>query len=162
MNISPTIYENLTNQQRVIASISARARGDDAELKRLVTSCPKKTYRMTDPAYSERMETLVDMVTVVELDLRSCALKFFLADRLAEEQQEPTKISALREAASINAAFQNVLKSEGIDFNEMAKIRDEVTHNAVRFLENFEQEPDPEETAHYQALLEEALKQTEK
>lgn len=52
MNIKPQIYESLTPRQRVIASIEALARGDEEEKRRLVKSCPKKSYLQTDTAYS--------------------------------------------------------------------------------------------------------------
>jgi hypothetical protein len=53
MNIKPMIYDNLTIQQRITASTEALMRNDIGELKRLVETCPKKTYTQPDQAFCD-------------------------------------------------------------------------------------------------------------
>ena len=156
--IKPIVYESLTPAQRVIASIEALARGDEEEKRRLVTSCPKKTYTMTDAAYSDKMEALLDMAMAVELDMRGCALTFFmllyLEDNLDHDKHE--KLSALmekvppqiQEIVSIKQAWHNFLEDEGIDPATMDSAYQPLRHFALEWItalaDNMDLKPDPE------------------
>lgn len=171
MNIKPAIYENLTIQERVIASVEALARDDEEEKQRLVKSCPKKTYTMSDYAYSGKMEALQDMAMVVECDMRGCALNFFmllyLDDHLDDDkhkglhklmQKMPCQI---QEMISIKQAWHDFLEEEGINPAMMDKAYKPVRHFAIEFTAAFADEmkfePDPETVEKYRNVLKEYM-----
>ena len=117
MNIPAKIYANLSTAERIRAAVSALARNDDAELETLKVTCPKKSYLMTDPAYSEGMERLMALAMAVEFDLRTMALDFHMASR----QKSPEKIhKAVVESASVNVAWRELLAEMGISCHEMS------------------------------------------
>ena len=167
MQIKHAVYENLTIQQRIIASVEALARGDEVEKQRLIKSCPKKTYQMNDTAYGEKMETLHDIAMAVECDMRGNAINFFMLyyfeDKLSEDRQ--TKLFQLmgtspdnaREILSIRQAWHDLLKDEGIDPTTMEKVNEDVRHHAVKwmifFAEDIGLEPDPAIVEKYKAVL---------
>ena len=47
----------------------ARARGDTLDEDRLIATCPKVTYRMNDPAFSQRMLTMEELVKAFVADI---------------------------------------------------------------------------------------------
>ena len=125
MNIKPIVYETLTPQERVIASIEAMARGDAAERKRLMQSCPQKKYLMADAAYTDKMDVLTNLAIAVECDLRGCALNLFIfwvLDELQQEKKLPfwdslqNKIpDFLQEMLTIRTAWHEALEEQGIN-----------------------------------------------
>ncbi len=48
------LYDRLTPEERFKLDLEAMARGDDEESRRLVDSCPRRAYNMTDWAFSGR------------------------------------------------------------------------------------------------------------
>ena len=115
--IASHVYKDLTARQRIIASIEAAARGDETEKRRLIKSCPKKTYVQTDLEFSESMENLMVLAMAIECDLRECGLGFFAALRI-----EP-KIAPkfLQEISDIRAAWKSTVSEMGIDLKAMKK-----------------------------------------
>jgi hypothetical protein len=79
--ITTSVYENLTPKQRVVASIEAESRGDAAERKRLIQTCPKVTYSQNDAKFSETMDQLLIAAAGIECELRGHALSFLFAMR---------------------------------------------------------------------------------
>ena len=108
MSLKPAIYESLSAPQRVIATIEALARGDREEEQRLTESCPFKTYRQRDAAFSDTMDSLIAMSIAVELDLTACALSFLALARHPEEQLEH-----LQKMANIQGGWLAVLDELG-------------------------------------------------
>ncbi|MGR3343997.1 MAG: hypothetical protein ACU0DI_12370 [Paracoccaceae bacterium] len=106
-NISSQVYKNLKPRQRIIASIEEAARGDETERRRLITSCPKKTYTQNDIEFSEAMETLMGLAMAVEADLRECGLGFFSALRI--EPKYAAKF--LQEISDIRAAWETTISA---------------------------------------------------
>ena len=161
MQIKDSAYEKLTTRERIIASMEAVARGDDEEKKRLVRTCPKKHYMQTDAAYSERMETLMDMAAIIEGDLRGHALCLYFLLMPEEEREEnvfDTLMICTQKMANIITAWENVLKAEGIDPAVMQRVTSDLTHPIITNLQKFLPKPDPEGTKEYQSILEEILK----
>jgi hypothetical protein len=62
------LYDRLTPSERFRLDVEAQARGDEAESRRLVDSCPIRNYRMTDWAFSGRWQTTTEIVLVVCVD----------------------------------------------------------------------------------------------
>jgi hypothetical protein len=54
----------------VTLTLEAMAREDQAEVDRLGTSCPRKTYEQCDIAFEQRMDLAFDTMAVVCIDLR--------------------------------------------------------------------------------------------
>ena len=63
------LYDRFTPEERFRLVIEAQARGDEEETRRLVRSCPRHNYTMTEAAYSDRMITIGALVQAVALDL---------------------------------------------------------------------------------------------
>jgi hypothetical protein len=63
------LYDRLTPEERFTLDVEAMARGDTEESRRLVDTCPRLDYRMTDLAFSGRWLTATElgMATCVEL-----------------------------------------------------------------------------------------------
>ena len=115
--IASQVYKNLNPRQRIIASIEAAARGDETERRRLITSCPKKTYLQNDIEYSDTMEKLMGLAMAVEADQRECALGFFVALRLDPKNA----LTFLQRFADIQAAWRSTVAGMGIDPETMKK-----------------------------------------
>ena len=100
-----------------MACVEAEARCDKEEKRRLIKSCPKKTYVQTDLEFSESMENLMVLAMAIECDLRECGLGFFAALRI-----EP-KIAPkfLQEISNIRAAWETTISSMGIHPKSMKK-----------------------------------------
>lgn len=160
VNIKPQIYESLTPRQRVIASIEALARGDEEEKRRLVKSCPKKSYLRTDAAYADTMDLLICLSVAIEADLRGCALNYFFASWQEGKDGKPRtafKQASLQNMADIIQAWRNALKNQGIDPNTMEIASRNITHFLVEWLEFEMFDPDPEQVKKFQDILEENI-----
>lgn len=55
MKIKDALYDSLTPDQRIHATLAALARDDMKEADRLADTCPEHTYRMKDSAYIMRL-----------------------------------------------------------------------------------------------------------
>ena len=115
--IASQVYKDLTARQRIIASIEAAARGDETERRRLITSCPKKTYVQTDLEFSESMEKLMVLGMAVECDLRECGLGFFVGLRVDPKNA----FKFLQNYSDIKAAWKIAVSEMGIDPEAMKK-----------------------------------------
>ncbi len=121
MNISTHIYANLSPIERVRAAVSATARDDHAELQILKDTCPKKTYLMTDPAYSDVMDRLFSLVVSLELDLAGFALDFQTARLRKGMERCDIQECALTATASLVAAMDQLFAEMGLDPQAIAK-----------------------------------------
>jgi hypothetical protein len=63
------LYDRLTPEERFSLDVEAHARGDESELRRLVDSCPRRNYTMTDWAFSGRWQTTTEIVLALAVDL---------------------------------------------------------------------------------------------
>jgi hypothetical protein len=59
------LYDRLRPEERVRAVLKAEARRDEQEVKRLIESCPRKTYSMADAAYTLPAEAALLVVVMV-------------------------------------------------------------------------------------------------
>lgn len=128
MTIPAEIHARLSASERIRAAVSAMARGDDEELQTLKETCPKKTYLITDPAYSESMERLLALALAVESDLQAMTLNFFLASRGKDHE---TVHEAIAAAAALEAAWREFLAELGIPCREMQEVGPP-RHHAVK------------------------------
>lgn len=167
MNIKPVIYENLTTQERIIATLEANARNDEEEKAKLVRTCPKKSYLLTDPAYTNMMEALHDIALVVESDMRGCALNFFMLmwnfdnakypEDNSEERLLDLAINQLREMISIQRVWHEFLHEEGIPLETAQSAFGEIEHFGIEWSlglsEEMEIKPYEETVKRYKDLL---------
>lgn len=113
--ISPSVYENLTPEQRVVACIEALARDDDSEKQRLISSCPKFKYVRTDVCFSEKMEKLMGLAMAIEADLRECILKFLV---IVQSNPEIAR-GFLQDFANVRESWKVTVAAMGIDVPSM-------------------------------------------
>jgi hypothetical protein len=116
MNIPAKIYSNLSTPERIRAAVLASARDDKEELQILKETCPKKAFLMTDPEYTHGVVNLFSLLLGLELDLAFCALDFQMAGTKWDFQE-----SALKAAASIVVALDQLIAEMGLDPQAMAK-----------------------------------------
>jgi hypothetical protein len=109
--IKPMVYEALTPKQRVIATLEAEARDDQAEVRRLVETCPKVTYRANDARYANTMQAITTLSLALECELRGQAL----ACAVASWQEHDTRFPFLRKMLTLQAAWRQGLVAKGID-----------------------------------------------
>jgi len=63
------MYERLQPRERARLAVEAMARGDGLDLKKIVKTCPRKEYTMTDAAYSDSVQASRIAVYVTAIDL---------------------------------------------------------------------------------------------
>ena len=56
------LYSNFTGEERFRLHLEARYRGDEAEVKRLLESCPRETYSMNEADYTDRCKASKEIV----------------------------------------------------------------------------------------------------
>ena len=153
MKIKETIYQGLTPRQRVGAAVAALARDDNAELKRLKETCPKKQYLATDDDYAGTMTRLMTVALAVESDLRGLALDYLSAHASAAKGERLESI--LCEFASIEVAWRRHTEEMGIDHAELV-LASGPHHHAVGVLgKHSEGEEDETIVEHYLATIRE-------
>lgn len=62
-------YERLTTQERFRLLIAARARADRTESERLLRTCPRQTYTITDPSFVDLYELATHLAIAVVAEL---------------------------------------------------------------------------------------------
>lgn len=55
MNIKQSVYDNLTNDQRIEAMVSAIKRNDPTEIERLIKGVARKVYEMPDAEFTDKL-----------------------------------------------------------------------------------------------------------
>jgi hypothetical protein len=65
------LYDHFTPPERLTLVLEALARGDEGEVRRLASSCPRKTYTAPDAEFGDRVRVAFDTVAVVCIDLRA-------------------------------------------------------------------------------------------
>jgi hypothetical protein len=105
------VYDALTPRERVIATLEAEVRNDQAEVRRLVQTCPKRTYRANDARYANTMQAITTLSLALECELRGQAL----ACAVASWQEHDTRFPFLRKMLTLQAAWRQGLVAKGID-----------------------------------------------
>lgn len=138
MKIKNNVYEGLTPKQRMIATINAQVRKDNNEFKKLIDTCPKETCLIPDPAYLHTMQLLLSLSVAVECDIRGDMIGILLA---IISKQEDSMGSFVQSISNIQAAWEEVLNSYGIDPKEISKIS-APKHPVFNEIQNLLPEPD--------------------
>lgn len=153
MQIKPMVYENLTARQRVIAVIEAEARDDDAEVKRLVKSCPKKTYRMNEAAFVETIQSLSHLNLHIECMIYRKVLGVAAGCYLDKDESIERLLQSI---ADIRGAWEMMLESMGIAPEAMRKASG-LGESCLEVFEELIPEPDAEQVAALMAGMKESF-----
>lgn len=95
--LADTVYRELQPQERLRATISALARGDEEEQDRLIRTCERKLYKMPDAEFSSPLKGVSAMAAMHYLLVMRLLVNFLLADKLiaATERAAETDPSKL-------------------------------------------------------------------
>jgi hypothetical protein len=77
-------YDRLTPEERFRLDVLATARGDLQESERLVSSCPRHAYTMTDVGFSGRWHAAIDITALTFADLARFMDKLQVVDAFRE------------------------------------------------------------------------------
>lgn len=114
MQIKQSTYDQLTPQQRVAATFQARYREDRVELDKLFNSCPVRRYTMTDSAYIDLHNRVMEQTLIVEYELLSLSLWLLYVEK--EETDKNIVFSGMlrQKMADIQAGWEALLNELGI------------------------------------------------
>jgi hypothetical protein len=83
-NAMGKLYDRLTPSERFRLDVEAQARGDETESRRLVDSCPRRKYKMTDWAFSGRWQTTTQIVLATCVELSRYMSRLNMIDAIRE------------------------------------------------------------------------------
>ncbi len=78
------LYDRLTPEERFKLDVEATARGDEAESKRLVDTCPRREYLQNEAAFTERWRTAITLTQTVGLDLAQHLARLAVVEAVKE------------------------------------------------------------------------------
>jgi hypothetical protein len=74
------LYDRLTPEERFRLDVEAIARGDSEESRRLVDTCPRRSYTMTEVGFSGRWDGAIQLCMAALLDFGSTTAKLRMID----------------------------------------------------------------------------------
>jgi hypothetical protein len=74
------LYDRLTPEERFKLDVEAMARGDTEESRRLVDTCPRHSYTMTDLGFSGRWDGAIQLTMAALMDFRYTTAKLRMID----------------------------------------------------------------------------------
>lgn len=74
------LYDRLTPEERFRLDVEAMARGDAGESELLTSTCPRRTYTMTDVGFSGRWDGAIQLTMAALMDLRQSTTKLRMVD----------------------------------------------------------------------------------
>ena len=79
------LYDRFTPDERFRLDLEAMTRGDEEESRRLVDSCPRKSYTMTDIAFTDRwrVSEVITLTVCIDLAQHLSKLRMIIAFREA-------------------------------------------------------------------------------
>jgi hypothetical protein len=78
------LYDRLTPGERFRLDVEATARGDEAESKSLVDTCPRRHYRQNEVAFTGRWHAAIHLTLAVSLDLSGHLARLQMLEALKE------------------------------------------------------------------------------
>ena len=90
-------YEHLAARERFRLLIAAEARADEAEVERLLRSCPRRLFELADPAVTDRIECSQRVTVAVVSALHAIVSKLAVLD--AVEHAARIRFTAAAEEA---------------------------------------------------------------
>ena len=82
------LYDRFTPEERFRLDLEAMSRGDEEESRRLVDSCPRKSYTMSDLAFTDRwlVSEVITLTVCIDLAQHLSRLRILIAFREALPQ----------------------------------------------------------------------------
>lgn len=117
-DISSAIYETLTPQQRISATLDAMAREDEDECKRLTMTCPRKTYDQPDAEYTDGMDHILLAHMSAECDIRQQIIYFLTSMIVGSDKAE----NFLKNVEMMRKGWDEFFRKKGISPDTMRKI----------------------------------------
>lgn len=163
--ITETTYKNLTMPQRFRACVAAFGRDDMEEVKRLEDTCDQGEY--TIPKLSARMADFTIMTMNITLDLTNCLANWLLAQTLESNDFASDRAygvadrvirQSLTECASIVAARNEWLESQGISLQDYDRFNSPVSPMLAELIKRSEGKQDPAITAAYLEIIQNYFK----
>jgi hypothetical protein len=74
------LYDRLTPEERFRLDVEAMARGDSEESRKLVDTCPRRSYTMTELGFSGRWDGAIQLCMAALLDFRYTTAKLRMID----------------------------------------------------------------------------------
>ncbi len=74
------LYDRLTPEERFRLDVEAMARGDEEESELLTSTCPRRTYTMTDGGFSGRWDAARQLTMAALMDFRQNTAKLRMVD----------------------------------------------------------------------------------
>lgn len=74
------LYDRLTPEERFKLDVEAMARGDEEESELLTSTCPHRSYTMTDVQFSGRWDSAIQITMATLMDLRQNTSKLRMVD----------------------------------------------------------------------------------
>lgn len=78
------LYDRLTPAERFRLDVEAAARGDEAESKSLVDTCPRRHYKQNEVAFTGRWHAAIHLTLAVSLDLSQHLARLALVEAMKE------------------------------------------------------------------------------
>lgn len=172
MNIKPSIYENLTHDQRIIATVEAQARDDEAEKQRLIDTCPKGVYKRNESDYADRMEALEILALLVEYAMCDAALNLMVHMHVESRNNSAARPSffstiqktpeSIEDILCMYEAWHEMLQEEGINSKKAEKAFGKPRHNIIKLVldiaDDDDMQADPDIVKKYKTYLKDYLK----
>lgn len=153
MSIKAVIYDNLTPQQRFLATLEADARKDETEIDRLWRTCARKTYTQADATFSDRLNDFYSAALAVHADLMDKAVFYWFSRGNGNDETAQT---FARRAIDIEAAWRDELAALGVEESVIDKIGPPRNCLLTHMLDAPYQ-PDPEDVKQQRAVIAELI-----
>ena len=96
----------------MVASIEAEARTDEAEVKRLIQTCPKIHCTQNEYAYADTMATLFQLDLLMQRNLLEIIVYYYCI----RNKDVETAIKWAKKAATYEEAWRQVIEDLGISY----------------------------------------------
>jgi hypothetical protein len=103
------LYDRLTPEERFRLDVEAMARGDAQESELLTSTCPRRTYTMTDVGYSGRWDGAIQLTMATLMDLRQSTAKLRMVDAFR------TAVLPYAEQLAQNSAAEAYFEASGAE-----------------------------------------------
>lgn len=77
-------YDRLSPEERFRLDVEATARGDEADSKRLVNTCPRRHYKQNEVAFTGRWHAAIRLTLAVSLDLSQHLARLRMLEAITE------------------------------------------------------------------------------
>jgi hypothetical protein len=109
--VSTEVLSSLSPSERMQLILEAKAAGKDQWVERLVETCPRNTYKLRDPAYTNRMQLMLSLAHEAVYELRKTIDRYLYA---AQRQQVTDLLSMVDDSDDV-AFIRSVFEDKIVD-----------------------------------------------